>query len=81
MKFLSLLLILIIVVVIIYGVGKVVWSATRGGQVERLARLSDKQLRRADRAYKMGRPGLAEKYLDLHERMLNEIDERNEKPF
>lgn len=65
--------VVLLVVAILVGVvaaGKALYNASRGGQVERLARVAQKNIDKASREFQRGRPGAAEAYLKMNEQLL-----------
>lgn len=62
-----------LVLLVIAIVSKLLWSTSRGGEVERLSRMADKQLNLASKAAKEGKPGLIEDHLKLYNALLDQI--------
>ena len=63
-----------LVLLVIAVVGRLLWSTSRGGKVERLAKMADKQLALASKASAAGRHGLVEDHMKLYNTLIKQIE-------
>ena len=64
-----------LLLLVIAVVGRLVWSTSRGGKVERLSKMAEKQLNLASKASAAGKHGLVGDHMQLYNTLIKQIDQ------